>query len=204
MIVLSIADDEAIRQAVAAIQRGTLIVAPTDTVYGLMCSPFDSAAIERVYQAKQRPQTKALPVLIADADDVFKVARAMPSRARALAASFWPGALTMTLPKRDDLPPNLSHYETIAVRMPDHDFCRALIRAAGGVLAATSANRSGGHNATTIQQAIDHLGESVALYLDGGSTPGDVASTVVELHEDELVILREGVITRQMLEKIRP
>jgi L-threonylcarbamoyladenylate synthase len=199
MKVISIANPDAIPLAAAAVAQGELIVVPTDTVYGVACSPFNEKSIARLYVAKNRPHEKAIQVLLADTGDALQVAKSVPPLARFLAARFWPGALTMTFPKRDGLPPNLSVYPTVGVRVPDHDQCRALIRAVGGALAATSANRSGEANPTTVQQAVAALGESVSVYLDGGQTAGDRASTVIELHEDSFTVLREGPITEAML-----
>jgi L-threonylcarbamoyladenylate synthase len=176
-----------------------LIVVPTDTVYGVACSPFNEQSIARLYEVKNRPQEKAIQVLLADVSDALLVAKSVPPLAQTLARRFWPGALTMTFPKRDGLPPNLSMYPTVGVRVPDHEQCRALIRAVGGALAATSANRSGAANPTTVQAAFEALGDAVAIYLDGGQTAGDRASTVIELHEDGFTLLREGPITREML-----
>ncbi len=201
-MILPIADPDAIPRAVAAIQRGEVIVVPTDTVYGVACSPFNEAAIDHLYEIKQRPREKAIQVLLADLNDVLLVATSIPPLARKFAERFWPGALTMTFPKRDGLPPNLSMFDTVGVRVPDHVQCRALIRAVGGAIAATSANLSGGANPTTVQSAVEALGDSVDLYLDGGQTAGDRASTVIQLHEDGFTVLRDGPVTRAMLEEV--
>jgi L-threonylcarbamoyladenylate synthase len=199
--IIPINDPTAIPQAAAAVARGDLIVIPTDTVYGVACSPFKGESIARLYEAKNRPQEKAIQVLLADVNDALLVAKSVPPLAQTLAARFWPGALTMTFPKRDGLPPNLSMYDTVGVRVPDHEPCRALIRAVGGALAATSANRSGAANPTTAQAAFEALGDAVAIYLDGGQTAGDRASTVIELREDGFTMLREGPITHVMLDE---
>jgi L-threonylcarbamoyladenylate synthase len=197
--IIPIAHPTAIPLAAAAVARGELIVVPTDTVYGVACSPFREQSIARLYEAKNRPQEKAIQVLLADVSDALLVAKKVSPLALKLAEHFWPGALTMTFPKRSGLPPNLSMYETVGVRVPDHELCRALIRAVGGALAATSANRSGAANPTTIEAALEALGDVVAIYLDGGQTAGDRASTVIELREEEFTILREGPITHAML-----
>jgi L-threonylcarbamoyladenylate synthase len=201
MKIIPIADPTAVRLTAAAVARGDLIVVPTDTVYGVACSPFKAESIARLYEAKNRPQEKAIQVLLADVSDVLLVATSVSPLAMVLAQRFWPGALTMTLPKRDGLPSNLSVYDTVGVRVPDHEQCRALIRAVGGALAATSANRSGAANPTTVQAAFEALGDAVAIYLDGGQTAGDRASTVIELHDDGFIILREGPITQAMLDE---
>ncbi len=186
---------EAIAQACAILNDGGLVVVPTDTVYGVACNLFDEAAIARLFIAKQRPADKAIPVLLADLAAAETVATHIPEQAAQLAARFWPGPLTLTLPKRPDLPPNLSAFPTVGVRVPDHAGCRALLRAAGGALAVTSANRSGGENPTRVEDARKQLGDYVALYLDDGTSPRALASTVVMLDESGFRILREGPIS---------
>lgn len=197
--ILPVANADAIAFAVDVLRRGQLVVVPTDTVYGLVCYPFDGTAIDRVFAAKRRPPEKALPVLLSDADAVGQVAADVPLLASTLMQHFWPGALTLTVPKRPNLPDNLTAYPSIAVRVPDHDGCRALCRAAGGALAVTSANRSGGTNPTTVHEAADQLGDAIALYLDGGVTPGDLASTVLTIHDEQWTIVRHGPVTEAMI-----
>ncbi len=191
----SIHHPEAINQACAILSDGGLVVVPTDTVYGVACNPFDEAAIERLFIAKQRPPDKAIPVLLADLAAAEAVATYIPEQAKQLAERFWPGPLTLTLPKRPNLPPNLSAFPTVGVRVPDHDGCRALLRAAGGALAVTSANRSGGENPTDVEDARKQLGDHVALYLDDGPSPRALASTVVAIDKSGFRILREGPIS---------
>ncbi len=202
MQIISITVPDAIPRAAATLARGELVVVPTDTVYGVVCSPFDAATIERIFAAKQRPPDKAIPVLLADVEDVLRLASHISPSAQKLAACFWPGPLTMVLPKRDGLPPNLSVYPTIGLRVPDHDGCRAFIRTAGGAIAATSANRSGAANPTTVEEAAAQLGETVAMYLNGGKTAGDTPSTVVSLEGDMLTVLRQGPVTQAMLDRV--
>jgi len=199
-MLLPISQPDAILAASIAIGRGELIVIPTDTVYGVACSPFDEAAIQRLYDAKQRAPDKALPVLLADPGDALRVATGFPPLAARLIARFWPGALTITLPKRSGLPPNLSTYESIGVRVPDHIALRSLIRAAGGAIAVSSANISGMASPSKVQQAAAMLGDCVAVYLDGGTMSGSLASTVVEAHGNTVHIVREGPVTRAMIQ----
>jgi len=184
--------------AAATVARGDLIVLPTDTVYGIGAR-LDAAAIERLFVAKRRPAERAIPVLLADLDDVPHVACEFPDPARRLAEAFWPGPLTLALPKRDDLPPNLSTLPTVGVRVPDLPRTRAILAAAGGALAVTSANRSDQPPACTIQAAMRYLGEAVALYVDGGTCLGGVPSTVVAFEEGELRIVRPGPLSEEAL-----
>lgn len=180
--------------AAAVIARGELIVLPTDTVYGVGAA-IEEAAIERLFVAKHRPAERAIPVLLADLDDVWRVACEFPPQARRLAEAFWPGPLTLALPKRDDLPPNLTQLPTVGVRVPDLPEARAILAAAGGALAVTSANRSEQPPACTIQAAMRYLGDAVALYLDGGTCKGGVPSTVVTFEAGELRIVRAGPLS---------
>ncbi len=187
--------------AAAVIACGELIVMPTDTVYGVG-SAIEEAAIERLFVAKRRPPERAIPVLLASRDDVWRVAREFPPQAQRLADAFWPGPLTLALPKRDDLPPNLTQLPTVGVRVPDLTEARAILAAAGGALAVTSANRSDQPPACTIQAAMRYLGESVALYLDGGTCRGGVPSTVVTFEDGELRIVRPGPLSEADLRAV--
>jgi len=190
----------AAQMAAGALARGDLIVLPTDTVYGVG-SRIEAQAIERIFAAKQRPPDRAVPVLLSDWDAVKLVASQFPDAARRLAEAFWPGPLTLALPKRDDLPANLTHLPTVGVRVPDHDAARAIIRAAGGALAVTSANRSDQPPALTVQGAIEYLADAVALYLDGGDSPGGIPSTVVSFEGEMLRVLRPGPISEADLRR---
>ncbi|MBN1964660.1 MAG: threonylcarbamoyl-AMP synthase [Anaerolineae bacterium] len=196
--VIPVAHPDAARLAAEVLRSGGLIVLPTDTVYGIG-SLLDAAAIAAIFAAKQRPPDKAVPVLLSDASGVTQVARDFPKPARRLAEVFWPGPLTLTLPRRDDLPSNLSTLPTVGVRVPDHAGTRAIIAAAGGALAVTSANRSDELPACTVQDAMAALGDAVALYLDGGPCPGGVPSTVVVFEGEAWRIARPGPISENVL-----
>ncbi|NLX10791.1 MAG: threonylcarbamoyl-AMP synthase [Chloroflexi bacterium] len=196
--VIPITAPNAAELAAQVLGAGGLVVLPTDTVYGV-AAWLDATAIERIFAAKQRPPEKAVPVLLASADNVPSVAEQFPAAAQRLAAAFWPGPLTLALPKRADLPSNLSGLPTIGVRVPDHDGTRAVIAATGGALAVTSANRSDEPPACTVRNAVDDLGDAVALYLDGGDCPGGVPSTVVSFEGGDLRVVRPGPITEAML-----
>jgi len=189
------ADDPlSIARALEILRAGGLVVFPTDTVYGLGSLAFDQAAIESIYAVKGRPLEKAIPILIADAADLDRLARAVTDLARRLASRFWPGPLTLILPKRADLPAAVSAADTVGVRVPDHAAARALLRAAGP-MAVTSANLSGRSSPRSAEEAASQLGGRVPLVLDGGETPGGVPSTVVDVSGSVPVILREGPLT---------
>lgn len=183
-----------IQSALEILQNGGIVAFPTDTVYGLGALAFDNAAIESVYKAKKRPIEKAIPILIADVDDLEKVAADVPNMARIFASRFWPGPLTCVVPKKQTLPLAVSATPTVAVRIPDHVDARALLRAAGP-MAVTSANISGYANPSTAQEVFDQLNERIPLILDGGQTKGGIPSTLVDCTGEQPVILREGPIT---------
>ena len=192
--IISTGDPEAIPAAVQTIRKGGLIAFPTDTVYGVAADPFNPEALLKVYAAKQRPDEKALPALIGGLEQVGQLVATVDRSVYKIALTFWPGALTLILPKRPDVPAELSPYPTIGIRMPNLSFTLALLKQTGP-LAATSANRSGGPNPTTANDVINQLGDEIDLVLDGGPTPGPIASTVVDLTTPEVTILREGPIS---------
>lgn len=192
---LHAADDEAVAVAAAWLRRGLPVAFPTDTVYGVGVLPFDEAAIERLYEAKGRPAEKGIPILLASSDDVAIVAGDIPPAAQELMARFWPGPLTIIVPRRPELPANLSPDQTVALRVPDHAVARALIRAAGGAVATTSANVSSRPAARSGAEALAALGGRVAAVLDGGVAPGGRASTIVDCTVQPPVIVRAGPLT---------
>ena len=189
-----------IQAALEILNSGGLVAFPTDTVYGLGALAFNDDAIKSIYAAKDRPIEKAIPILIADVDDLTLVADSIPESARILAARFFPGALTLVVPKKDSLPASISAAATVAVRIPDNDDARALLRAAGP-MAVTSANISGAESPSTAQEVYAQLGGRIPLILDGGKTRGGVPSTLVDCSKETLEILREGPIALDELLK---
>jgi L-threonylcarbamoyladenylate synthase len=185
----------AIQRALELIQRGEVVALPTDTVYGIMTDGYNAAAIEKLFIAKERPAHKAIQMLIADASDLERVAAQVPPTAHVLAQRFFPGGLTLVVPARADLPKNLrAETDTVGVRLPDAPLVRELARALGRPLAATSANRSGGVNPRTAQDVWNDLGGRIPLILDGGATPDNVASTVLDCTQAVPRVLRAGAI----------
>ena len=190
------------------IEAGDPIVFPTDTVYGVGVTPFQAAAIEKIYRLKVRSHDKGIPVLIADQGDLVQLVAesarhlfdpAQESLVQRWITTFWPGPLTLILPKRDDLPENLSPNDGIAVRMPDHALARRIIRACGGALATTSANLSGHPPATTADEALDALGGLVAAIIGPERSQPDthgsgLPSTIISLMADRPELIREGTI----------
>lgn len=185
---------EALRRALTVLGAGGLVAFPTDTVYGLGALAFDAKAVESIYAAKNRPEEKAIPILLGSTDDLFKVISELPPMAVKLVSRFWPGPLTLILPKKPTLPESVSATPTVAVRVPNHSVARALLRAAGP-MAVSSANLSGKAGCSTAQEVLTQLGGKVALILDGGNTPGGVPSTLVDCTGAEPVLLRDGPIS---------
>jgi L-threonylcarbamoyladenylate synthase len=194
--ILPASSPDALPLALEILKRGGLVAFPTDTVYGVGALAFDGIAVESIYAAKDRPVEKAIPVLIGDPDNLVKVSLEVPEITLKLAARFWPGPLTLVVPKHPDLPEAVSAAPTVGVRVPDHPVARALLRAAGP-MAVTSANLSGQPSPVTAQEVFAQLGGRIALILDDGKTPGGVPSTVVDCTGAEPQILREGPISRE-------
>jgi L-threonylcarbamoyladenylate synthase len=167
-------------------------------VYGVGVVIWDHEAVRKLYAAKLRPADKAIPVLLADVTDLSMVACDLPSDALRLAESFWPGPLTLVVPRSEAVPGEVTAGgATVAVRVPDHELARALIRAVGAPLATTSANLSGQLSPVTAQEVAAQLGHRISLVLDGGPCPGGVASTVVDLTGPAPAILRPGPLSLQ-------
>ncbi len=188
-------DPGCLEEAANRVEAGEVIAVPTDTVYGLVCRYDLESAILALYAIKGRPPEKALPVLIGEVAQVAAVARPpIPPLAQRLIRRYWPGPLTLVLPARPGLPSALvAGGDTVAVRLPDHPFVRDLARRVGP-LASSSANRSGGSDCRSAREVYEQLAGRIPLIVDGGLTPGGVASTVLDLSGPEPRILREGPI----------
>lgn len=194
--VLPINSFESIREALRVIQGGGLVAFPTDTVYGLAADVHSSAAIDRIYQAKGREMAKAIPVLIHSIDQMALVAEDQPESARRLAEAFWPGGLTLVVPKKPDLPENLSATNTVAIRLPNYPPVQTVLKHCGP-LAVTSANLSGGQNPLDAENVLLQLDGRIDLILDGGPVSGGIPSTIVDCSVDPIVILRKGAIPEE-------
>ncbi len=190
---LSAASKNSISHAVDVLKRGGVVAFPTDTVYGLGALAFMHESIDRLYSIKGREHTKAIAVLIASPDELAEIAFEPDEHILKLARRFWPGPLTMVLPRHPDLPKELAPNNTIGVRIPDHPVALELLEATGP-LGVTSANISGGKNSCSAQDVLDQLSGRVHLVLDGGDTPGGVPSTVVDLTGNLPKLLRSGPI----------
>lgn len=196
--ILPTTDPTVIPKALEILSAGGVIAFPTDTVYGIACAIDNIAALERIYAIKGRDHAKALPVLVGDMDQIPLICPSFPPLAEKLARHFWPGALTLVVPRLARLPSLISSSGTIGVRMPDHPFTLSLLTITGP-LAVTSANLSGHREALTSQAVLDQLDGKVDFVLDAGPAPGGFPSTVVECSKDEPHILREGPLTKEIL-----
>jgi L-threonylcarbamoyladenylate synthase len=196
--IISISKPDAIDQAKRTLDAGGVIAIPTDTVYGIAVRVNDDAGINQLFKIKVRAMQKAVAVLIGEMSHVEHLSSSISERSQKLMKAFWPGALTIVLPKSSRLPTNLSPHPTIGIRMPDHDFARALMRRCGP-LAATSANLSGREDSLTANDVLSQLAGRIELILDGGPTRGAMPSTVVDCTSDTLLILRQGGISEESL-----
>jgi len=180
---------------------GGVIAFPTDTVYGLGADAFNATAVERIYEIKNRPKYQQFPLLIADVEQLTTLAEPIPEIAWFLAKRFWPGGLTLVLPKTDSLPVHLASEPTIAVRVPNHHVCLALIQHLGNPIIGTSANISGQPTALTAEEVGQQLGGKIDFVINGGKCPGGKESTVADVTCESPIILRHGIIPSHEIDK---
>ena len=194
--------ENAIEAASLAIQRGDLVVLPTDTVYGVAADAFDPVAVSSWLAATGRGRDMPPPVLVSAASTIDALAVDIPDYARALVDAFWPGPLTLVCHQQTSLQWDLGDTRgTVAVRMPDHDIALEILERTGP-LAVSSANRTGMPAATDADQAMEMIGEEVAVIVDGGTSPGGAASTIVDATGPQGRILRRGALSLEELNKV--
>ncbi len=187
-------DEAAIGAAVAALERGELVVLPTETVYGLVADPRAQGTVELIYEAKQRDRGKPLQMLVNDVEAIAAMGFTLNAVEQRLAERFWPGPLTLIV---------ASQGRSEGFRVPDLAIARDVIARTGGALRATSANTSGEPPALTADDAVACLGDAAAVVLDGGPVIGGVASTVVQVDgQGGIHLMREGGISREALEMV--
>ncbi len=203
--IISSYDPQALQEVAKELKLGRLAAFPTDTVYGAGCLAFDAEAVARLYTVKQRQPSKPIPILVNGPEQLDLITREITPLARRLIDRFWPGALTLILKRRPELPDAIcAGGDTIAVRMPAHVLTLTLIREVGGPLATTSANMSGRQSPLDAQQVLINLNGRIDLILDGGPCPGGIDSTVVDATGEEVRILRETAIpARQIKEALK-
>ena len=192
----------ALDEAVHAVSRGQLVVLPTDTVYGVGADAFTPRAVKALLDAKGRGRQMPPPVLIPDVRTLDGLATEVPGTVRALAAAFWPGALTLIVTAQPTLTWDLGETRgTVALRVPDHPLALALLRRTGP-MAVSSANKTGQPAATTAADAAGQLGDAVAVVLDGGPTPGNAPSTILDATGDRLRLVRLGALSLDELRAV--
>ena len=194
-------DDASLREAREIVNRGGVIVVPTDTVYGIACDPFNEDAVDRIYEVKRRPRSKALQILVPSVESLESLGLVLPAALESLSAALLPGPFSPIAVAEEGCSLATVRREpdgssSQAIRVPDSDVSRSVLMKTGA-LAASSANRSGGRSPQSVEEAVDALGDDVDLYLDGGPTSSHVASTVVAADSGSssgVSIIREGVI----------
>lgn len=197
--------DEALTKAAEFIKNGGLVAFPTETVYGLGGDGLNSEAASKIYKAKGRPSDNPLILHINDQKMLHKIVNDVNSMAKKIMTAFCPGPITLILPKSDIVPSSVTGgLNTVAVRMPDNDIARELIRLSNTPIAAPSANISGRPSPTTAQAVYNDLHDRIDMILDGGACHFGVESTIVDCTEDVPIILRPGAITKEMLEELFP
>ena len=195
-------DRGALVKVAEIVKAGGVVIYPTDTVYGLGADPFNSEAVIKVYRVKRRSFRKPLPILVSSVDYAHRIVYITPC-AEKLMRAFWPGALTLVLPKKENVPKEVScGRESLAVRMPKHTVALLLIELCGGCLIGTSANISGKESPKTLREALLQVGSEVDAAVDAGPCPYGIPSTVVDLTGKKPTILRKGPITKRDLEEV--
>lgn len=195
-------NEEAIKKAGQILRDGGLVAFPTETVYGLGGNALDPRASMKIYAAKGRPSDNPLIVHIAELEKLKEITTKIPEGARILAEKYWPGPLTMILPKADIVPKETTGgLDSVAVRFPSDVIAQELIRAAGGFVAAPSANTSGRPSPTLAQHVEEDLGDAIDMILDGGQVGIGLESTIVDFTEEIPVVLRPGYISLEMLQE---
>lgn len=195
--------DPGVAEAARLLREGGVVAIPTETVYGLAADAFNEDAVRRVFVAKGRPQDNPLIVHISAMEQLPALVTEIPDDARRLAAAYWPGPLTMVLPRSDRLPASVSAgLDTVAVRMPSHPVARAVIEISGCPLAAPSANRSGRPSPTAARHVLDDLDGRIDAVLMSDDCAVGVESTVILLAGGQRRLLRPGGVTREMLESV--
>lgn len=195
-------DKEVIEQAGQILKAGGLVAFPTETVYGLGGDALNKESSKKIYEAKGRPSDNPLIVHIAEMDKLEEIVEEIPEYAKILAGKYWPGPLTMILKKSQKVPfETTGGLQTVAVRMPNHPVALELIKAAGGYVAAPSANTSGKPSPTLACFVKEDMDGRIDMILDGGPVGIGLESTIVDLTEKEPIILRPGYITKEMLEQ---
>lgn len=192
-----------VRAAVAALRRDEVIILPTETLYALAASGTSATGVQKIFAIKQRNLAQRLPLIFADTEQVRESCR-LEGRSLEYAQAFWPGPLTLVLPAREHVPAHLPAADgTLAVRVPDHAFCRRVAAKLGAPLTATSANLSGAAPARALQEVPVTLRDQVALLFDGGTCERGIPSTILRIDHEGICILRPGAVSLRELNLTR-
>lgn len=192
--------DREVTRAAAVLRAGGIVAYPTDTVYGLGADIYNAEAVRKVFLAKSRPLTLPLPILIADTADISQLVDSLPPTAVTLMHKFWPGGLTIIFNKAPGLHSlALANSSKVAVRLPEHPLTRKLIALAGNPIVGTSANLHGREPALTAAKVKAQLGSSVDFIVAGGTCPGGIESTIIDVTVDPPVILRPGMLPQHTI-----
>ena len=202
---MPLSPDNPNNRSVASIllREGGIIAFPTDTVYGLGASVFNHAAVSMIFVIKNRSRDQGLPVLIASESQLPELASDVPDSAYALAERFWPGGLTLVVPRRPEVPVLVAGYsDTIAVRLPDHPCPQTLVQALGKPITGTSANRHNGPEPSSAAEVQRQLGNRLSMILDGGESPVPVPSTIVDTTQHPPKVVRLGGISLEQMREV--
>ena len=199
--IITQSDPDAAAAALEVIRSGSVVALPTDTVYGIACAVDNPGAIRQLYQIKERDALKAIPVLVGSIGQLEKLTCDFNATARSLTEHYWPGALTVIVPKHPSLPAELTLYPTVGLRMPRYEWLLELMRSCGP-LAATSANISGAASPASADEVLAQLDGRVELVIDGGRCEGGISSTVVDCSQTPVKVLREGGIPAADIVKV--
>lgn len=196
--------EENLDEVACAILNGKIVVFPTDTVYGIGTNAYDEKACEKIYEVKGRPKYKPLIVLINNYEMLDSLVQGINEIEKKLMDSFWPGPLTIILKRNKScyIPDIVTNGDSIAVRMPNHNLTQLLIEKANVPIVAPSANLSGSVTGTKIKNIVNELGDKVDYILDCGDIENDTVSTIVQVENEKVIVIREGKITREQLQKV--
>ncbi len=199
-------DDGAIFEVANALKKGKIVVFPTDTVYGIGTNAYDKDACERIYEVKGRPKNKPLSILISDISMLKEVVENINQVEQKMIDIFWPGPLTIKFKKKSSVLPNVvsAGDEYIRIRLINEGLIYKLIKTSGVPIVAPSANLSGSVTGTKIENIVKELGDKVDYILDCGDIESDTVSTIVQVEAGQVLIIREGKIKREELEKVVP
>lgn len=196
-------DMEVIKEAANFLSKGEMVAFPTETVYGLGANALDEQASAKIYAAKGRPSDNPLIVHVSNINQVKRLVKDIPDKAKKLMEAFWPGPLTLVFNKSSEVPYGTTgNLDTVAIRMPNHKVALSLIEYSDIVIAAPSANTSGRPSPTTAKHVMDDLSGKISMIIDGGSVGIGIESTIVDVTEDVPMILRPGYISKKMLEEV--